>query len=244
MRPDLSSNEDVLDLRAVTKVYGTGASRVEALRGVDLTIKRGEFIALVGTSGAGKSTLLNIIGCIDVPSSGDVILAGRDVSCLTESVRAKLRNKYVGFIFQSFNLIPVLNVFENVELPLLVRPDGAPQARRDRVLHTLASVGLEGYADTRPDKLSGGQRQRVAIARALIMEPALVIADEPTANLDSTTARRIIELMEELNAKSAVTFLIATHDERLMARARRILRVSDGVLLDDAGSNHVEGRAS
>jgi putative ABC transport system ATP-binding protein len=199
--------------------------------GVDLTLFQGEFTAIVGASGSGKSTLLNMVGCIDHPDSGDVILEGRSVLALSDDETSALRNAKIGFIFQSFNLVPVLNVYENVELPLLINPAITASERRDRVMASLQDVGLSDYLSHPPDRLSGGQRQRVAIARALAGHPALVLADEPTANLDSETAHRIIDLMRDLNERRKVTFLFSTHDEKLIERVSRVVHIHDGLIV-------------
>jgi putative ABC transport system ATP-binding protein len=224
------SADVIVSLNQVHKSYALGETRVHALRGVDLQLNRGEFTALVGPSGSGKSTLLNIVGCIDEPDSGTVLFDGTDAGKLSDDERSRLRNRKVGFIFQSFNLVPVLDVYENIELPLLIHPELKPAERRERVKAAIADVGLEEYTHQVPDKLSGGQRQRVAIARALTTQPLLVLADEPTANLDSVTAHKIIDLMLELNARRKVTFLFSTHDEKLMSRVARTLHLQDGAL--------------
>jgi putative ABC transport system ATP-binding protein len=220
----------IVSLKQVHKSYALGETRVQALRGVDLELHRGEFAALVGPSGSGKSTLLNIVGCVDEPDSGSVLFDGTDAATLNDNARSRLRNRKVGFIFQSFNLVPVLDVYENVELPLLIQPELKPAERRERVKAAIADVGIEDFIHQVPDKLSGGQRQRVAIARALATQPLLVLADEPTANLDSGTAHKIIDLMLELNDRRKVTFLFSTHDEKVMARVARTLHLQDGVL--------------
>jgi putative ABC transport system ATP-binding protein len=226
------STKPIVSLQQVKKSYQLGETIVHALRGVSLDLHRGEFTAVVGASGSGKSTLLNMIGCIDEPSEGNVILDGINMKSLDDDARSDLRNRKIGFIFQSFNLIPVLNVYENVELPLLINHDVSASERSDRVNQAIADVGLSDRIKNRPDQLSGGQRQRVAIARALAGNPALVLADEPTANLDSQTSFKIIDLMLELNSKREVTFLFSTHDEKLMARVSRRVHIADGVLLD------------
>jgi putative ABC transport system ATP-binding protein len=220
----------VIRLESVSKNYRLGAVDVPALRNVNLDIHSGEFTAVIGASGSGKSTLLNLIGCIDEPSSGRIWLEDTDVHSLTDDRKSDLRNQKIGFIFQSFNLVPVLTVFENVELPLLINPHISPADRRQRVLEAITDVGLEKLASNRPDQLSGGQRQRVAIARALAGHPVLVLADEPTANLDSATSEKILDLMINLNAKKGVTFLFSTHDEKLMSRVKRIVHIKDGVV--------------
>src|SRR5512140_1405350 len=225
-------NEALIRLENVTRTYRLGETTVPALRGVSLDLHPGEFTALVGPSGSGKSTLLNLVGCIDEPDTGKVSVEGVDVSSLSDDARSRLRNRKIGFIFQSFNLVPVLDARENVELPLLLQ-DVAAAERRARVDQAIADVGLEEFAHHPPDKLSGGQRQRVAIARALVTRPLLVLADEPTANLDSETARRILDLMLDLNLRRGVTFLFSTHDEKLMARVGRRLHLRDGRLVDD-----------
>jgi putative ABC transport system ATP-binding protein len=232
-------NEALVRLEGVTKSYRLGQTLVPALRGISLELHRGEFTALVGPSGSGKSTLLNIVGCLDAPDAGRVEIGGTDVVALGDDDRSRLRNRRVGFIFQSFNLVPVLNVRENVELPLLVHDRLTPADRRRRVEQALADVELSEYGGRRPDELSGGQRQRVAIARALVTDPTLVLADEPTANLDSVTAQRILDLMVDLNGRRGVTFLFSTHDEKLMARVGRHFHIRDGLLDEDA-----EGRVT
>jgi putative ABC transport system ATP-binding protein len=225
--------ETLIRLEGVTKTYRLGETTVPALRGVSLDLHAGEFTALVGPSGSGKSTLLNLVGCIDEPDAGSVRVEGVDVSTLSDDARSRLRNRKIGFIFQSFNLVPVLDVRENVELPLLVHEAVPEGERRERVAQALADVGLAEFARHPPDKLSGGQRQRVAIARALVTRPLLVLADEPTANLDSETAARILDLMVELNARRGVTFLFSTHDEKLMARVARHVQIRDGLIVED-----------
>ena len=220
-----------ITLQDVHKTYRLGETLVPALRGASLELRRGEFTALVGPSGSGKSTLLNMVGCIDEPDRGAVFVEGRDVAHLSDDERSRLRNEKIGFIFQSFNLIPVLDVYENVELPLLINDRIPPGERRDRVMQAIRDVELETFAPQLPDKLSGGQRQRVAIARALVTSPLLVLADEPTANLDSGTTHRIIDLMLALNDARGVTFFFSTHDEKLMSRVARIVHISDGAIV-------------
>ncbi len=222
------SSTSFIRLDAVHKTYRLGETTVPALRGASLELRRGEFTALVGPSGSGKSTLLNMIGCIDEPDQGAVLVEGRDVAHLSDDERSQLRNEKIGFIFQSFNLVPVLDVYENVELPLLINDRIAASERHDRV--------LDQYVHHAPDKLSGGQRQRVAIARALVTSPLLVLADEPTANLDSGTAHRLIDLMLALNAQRHVTFFFSTHDEKLMARVARTVYIIDGVISGDTAA--------
>lgn len=220
----------IVELRDVKKSYQLGQTTVPALRGVDFQVFRGEFTAVVGASGSGKSTLLNMIGCIDEPDSGRIVLDGVEVTTLSDDDKSRLRNRKIGFIFQSFNLVPVLSVYENVELPLLINPDVDAGTRAQRVLRAIEDVGLKDFTRNLPDQLSGGQRQRVAIARALAGNPDLVLADEPTANLDSKTSHMIIDLMLELNRSRKVTFLFSTHDERLMDRVSRTVHIKDGVI--------------
>ena len=219
-----------LQLKNVVKTYRLGETTVEALRGLNLQLKRGEFTALIGTSGSGKSTLLNIVGCVDDPDSGQVLFDNQNVTQLNESQKSHLRNKKIGFIFQSFNLIPVLTVFENIELPLLIQPGISAKERQQKVTSAIQDVELSQFSHFKPDQLSGGQRQRVAIARALVTQPELVLADEPTANLDSKTAHRIIDLLIELNQKKKITFLFCSHDEKLIGRVGRVVRIQDGVI--------------
>jgi putative ABC transport system ATP-binding protein len=217
----------LVKMRSVTKQYLLGQTTVDALRRVDLDMDEGEFAAIWGPSGSGKTSLLNLIGLIDVPTSGEVLLAGRNVAHLGDSVLAEMRNRLIGFVFQNFNLIGVLSAMENVMLPLQIR--GMPNRQaRDAALARLGEVGLDSLAGTRPDQMSGGQRQRVAIARALVTKPVIVVADEPTANLDSQTSQQIVDLMRELNERSGVTFVFATHDPRLLANVSRHIRLEDG----------------
>jgi putative ABC transport system ATP-binding protein len=221
----------VVALRNVRKTYRLGRVLVRALRDVDVDIDAGEFVALAGPSGSGKTTLLNIIGCIDKPDGGLVKLDGRDVSDLPLHALAAVRRHSLGYIFQTFNLIPVLTAFENVEYPLLLAGT-AKRERRAKVWEWLEHVGLTARAAQRPDQLSGGERQRVAIARAMVLDPMLVLADEPTANLDSETAIQILDLLARLNRESRRTFLFATHDQRLIERAGRVLTMRDGQLAE------------
>jgi putative ABC transport system ATP-binding protein len=226
------SKDSIVQVKDVHRRYQLGTTTVHALRGASLELKRGDFTALIGASGSGKSTLLNLIGCIDHPDQGKIIIDQEDVVSLSESAQGNLRNRKIGFIFQSFNLVPVLNVFENVELPLLIQPELSESERKERVMAAIRDVGLESFTKQIPDRLSGGQRQRVAIARALVVNPKLVLADEPTANLDSETANKIIDLLLELNSKRQVTFLFSTHDEKLIGRVNRIVRIQDGVIVE------------
>ena len=224
----MSSN--IVEVREVHKSYRLGETTVHAVRGLSLELRRGEFTALVGASGSGKSTLLNMLGCIDDADTGQVLLDGVDVSRLSDDARSELRNQKIGFIFQSFNLVPVLSVYENVELPLLLQPKLPASERHTRVEQAIEDVGLKEFIKHRPDALSGGQRQRVAIARALVTKPLLVLADEPTANLDSVTTHKIIDLMLDLNERHRCTFFFSTHDEKLMSRVARVVHISDGVV--------------
>jgi putative ABC transport system ATP-binding protein len=220
----------ILEFRRVKKDYRFGETTVHALRGVDLAVEKGEFIAVLGASGSGKTTLLNLGGAIDDPTEGEVIINGRNVSRLTDNQKAELRNETIGYIFQMFNLISVLTALENVMLSLQIR-GGRLSAIREEAVQRLDEVGLADYLHHRPDKLSGGQRQRVAIARAMITKPALIFADEPTANLDHRTAQSIIDLMKELNEKEQVTFVFSTHDQRLINRVKRVVRLDDGKIV-------------
>lgn len=224
--------EPIVELDDVHKTYRQGNVEVRALRGLDLTIERGEFTALCGPSGSGKTTVLNMAGALDVPSKGRVLLEGVDLASLGRRQRARVRRDRIGFVFQSYNLLPVLTAYENAELVLSLQ--NVPEAvRRDRVSGLLADVGLEGLGDRRPAELSGGQQQRVAIARALAPDPAVVLADEPTANVDSETAEQLLDLMEQLNRARGATFVFSTHDPRVMDRARRLVRIVDGRVASD-----------
>ena len=222
----------LVELRGVTKVYRLGETRVHALRGVDLAVEPGEFVAVWGPSGSGKTSLLNLIGVLDEPTEGSVSVMGREVAGLSENAKADLRNRHIGFIFQNFNLVPVLTALENVMLPLQIRGESSRSAR-EQAMRRLEEVGLADFAHHRPDKMSGGQRQRVAIARALVTEPGIVIADEPTANLDSDTSHRIIELMRSLNDAEGTTFIFSTHDPRLLDQVKRLVRLEDGRIVED-----------
>lgn len=221
------NGQAVVRLDGVSKVYHQGTVDVHALRGLDLEIHEGEFTALVGPSGSGKTTTLNLVGALDTPTSGSVIVEGRELGAMARKELSRLRRDRIGFVFQSYNLIPVLTAYENAEMVMWVQ--GLPAAeRRERVMDLLRSVGLEGLEDRRPTELSGGQQQRVAIARAIAARPAIVLADEPTANVDSETAENLITLMEHLNRKESVTFLFSTHDPRVVERARRVIHMVDG----------------
>src|SRR5947199_2556677 len=221
------TSNNVIAVTGVSKIYPLGRIRVRALTDIDLTIGRGDFIALAGPSGSGKTTLLNLIGCIDKPDDGRIIVDDVDVTRVPLHRLSSLRRDTLGFIFQTFNLIPVLTAYENVEYPLLLQNVGRRE-RDARVRRWLDQVGIAAQAKQRPDQLSGGQRQRVAIARAMVAEPKLVLADEPTANLDSDTAAHILDLLAKLNAETGTTFVFATHDPAVMSRAQRCVRLRDG----------------
>jgi putative ABC transport system ATP-binding protein len=219
----------VIGLEHVTKVYRTGSLAVAALRGVSMTIDEGEYVAIMGPSGSGKSTLMHILGCLDVPSGGTYRLAGEDVSGMTEAALASVRNRRIGFVFQQFNLLASMPAWRNVELPLAYAGVGRTE-RRQRALAALARVGLGDRVDHRPGELSGGQQQRVAIARALVTDPDLILADEPTGNLDSTSAGDLMALMDELHAAGR-TLVLITHDADVATAAERIVRIRDGLLV-------------
>lgn len=224
---------EVVKIENVTRVYKVGDVETNALRGVNLTIQPGEFTALVGPSGSGKTTLLQMIGCLDQPSAGSVFVDGKDVTRLNRNQRADMRKGHIGFIFQFFALIPTLTAYENVEMPLLLNSH-SPAERKARVDELLAAVGLAEQAHKRPDQMSGGQQQRVAIARALAPKPALILADEPTANLDTVNGEQVMEIMTRLNKETGVTFVFATHDPRVIHYARRVVTLRDGRIVDDA----------
>ena len=214
----------------VAKTYRVGDVDVPALRGVDFSIEPASFVAFVGPSGSGKTTLLNMVGCLDKPSSGRLVVLDTDVAALDRRAAANFRGTNIGFIFQDFNLIPVLSAYENIEYPLLMVQDWPPEKRRARVTELLEAVGVAEQAGKRPDQLSGGQKQRVAVARALTTRPKLVLADEPTANLDSETAFRIIQLMKKMRDEFRTTFIFSTHDPRIVGEAEVILTLKDGRL--------------
>ncbi|MDE2753826.1 MAG: ABC transporter ATP-binding protein [Gemmatimonadota bacterium] len=220
-------NSIVVELSDITKLYTQGSLEVQALRGLDLTVGKGEFTALIGPSGSGKTTTLNLVGGLDSPTSGSVAVEGVDLGTLNRKELSRLRRDRIGFVFQSYNLIPVLTAYENAEMVMWVQGVPAPERRR-RVMELLRAVGLEGLEDRKPTELSGGQQQRVAIARAIASDPAVVLADEPTANVDSETAENLISLMETLNRDRGVTFLFSTHDPRVVERVKRVVRLVDG----------------
>jgi putative ABC transport system ATP-binding protein len=222
----------IVELLDVTRIYQQGGVEVPALRGLTLQIESGEFMALSGPSGSGKTTTLNLIGALDAPTSGRIILEGKDLGTLNRRELSHLRRDRIGFVFQSYNLIPVLTAYENAELVVSVQGMAATE-RRDKVMSLLKDVGLAGMENRRPSELSGGQQQRVAIARALASNPAVVLADEPTANVDSETAIHLLDLMQELNQSHNATFIFSTHDERVMDRAKRVIRMVDGQVVAD-----------
>ncbi|NLG85533.1 MAG: ABC transporter ATP-binding protein [Firmicutes bacterium] len=223
----------VVATRGLTKNYHNGGMEVPALRGIDLVLEEGEFTSLAGPSGSGKTTLLNLLGCLDRACDGEILLDGIEVGNLSTTEQARVRREKIGFIFQTYNLIPVLTAFENVELPLVLLRRYSEKEIKERVLRILAEVGLEGLEHRRPGDLSGGQQQRVAIARALVKEPRLVLADEPTANLDSENAKAILDLMRRLNETRGVTFLFSTHDPLVMEYATRLITLRDGRIVKD-----------
>jgi putative ABC transport system ATP-binding protein len=228
----------LIEIEKVSKVYRMGSVEVHALNGVDLRVDNGEFVAIMGASGSGKTTLMNIIGCLDLPSTGSYFLDGVDVRKLNDNQLAAIRNRKIGFVFQSFNLIPRSSAVHNVEMPLIYA--GVTSGRRERALAALESVGLADRARHQPSELSGGQQQRVAIARALVTEPALLLADEPTGNLDSESSQEIMRLLQELNEEGRTVVLI-THEDELAAFARRLVRLRDGLVVSDAGSVGLHG---
>ncbi len=220
----------MIEVKDLRKNYQLGKVEVQALRGVSLKIARGDFVSVIGPSGSGKSTLLNIMGMLDRPTSGELLVDGISVETLSQSSRAAFRGKKIGFIFQSFNLVPVFNVYENIELALTLSGERPSRDWRDRVMKSIREVGLESHVRHKPSELSGGQRQRVAIARALVKDPEIVIADEPTASLDSANAFAIVELMKELNETEKSTFVFSTHDGRVLKYLDRVIPIEDGLL--------------
>ncbi len=219
----------LIELESINKQYRLGQTKIRALTDINLSFDKGEFTAVWGPSGSGKTTLLNLIGTIDEASSGKIYINGKDVSSMSDNDKSDYRNSRIGFIFQSFNLVPVLSAVENVMLPLQIKHEKFAIAR-EKAMNRLKDVRLEHLADNRPDKMSGGQRQRVAIARALVTDPEVVIADEPTANLDLATSMAIIDIMQNLNEKGQATFLFSTHDQRLLDRMNRLVKLEDGQL--------------
>jgi len=228
---------EVVKIEKVTRDFKIGQVETQALRGIDLSIEKGEFTALIGPSGSGKTTLLQLIGCLDQPTSGHVIINGKDVSQFNRNQRADMRRGTIGFIFQFFALIPTLTAYENVELPLILDKEKTAD-RRARVMDLLDAVDLSDRAHHRPDQLSGGEQQRVAIARALATNPSLVLADEPTANLDTANGQQVMEIMNRLNLETGVTFIFASHDPRVFNFAHRIITLQDGLIVDDRLDGH------
>jgi putative ABC transport system ATP-binding protein len=222
----------VIRVEQLTKVYDLGEVRVEALRGVDVRVERGEFVAIMGASGSGKSTFLNIVGCLDRPSTGRYQLDGVDASQMSSDQLAEVRNKKIGFVFQSFNLLARTSAVENVELPLLYSGTDS-RDRRARALAALKATGLEGRAEHQPSQLSGGQQQRVAIARALVNRPAIILADEPTGNLDSQTSKEIMGIMQTLNEQQGITIMLVTHEPDIAQYAKRVILFKDGLVIED-----------
>lgn len=227
---------EVTKIENVTRIFKIGNVETHALRGVNLSIENGEFTALVGPSGSGKTTLLQLIGCLDQPTGGQVYINGKDVSKLNRNQRADIRRGTIGFIFQFFALIPTLTAYENIEMPLLLIGEN-PAKRKERVTELLEAVELTDRAQHRPDQLSGGQQQRVAIARALATKPSLILADEPTANLDTPNGKQVMDTMTRLNQETGVTFVFATHDPRVIQYARRVITLRDGVIVENHKGN-------
>jgi putative ABC transport system ATP-binding protein len=234
-----TDNQSLIKLQGVTKVYGTGQAAMHALRGMDLRIDEGEFVAVMGPSGSGKSTCMNILGCLDTPTAGAYMFKSIEVGKLTRNQRTRLRRFYLGFVFQGYNLLNRTSALENVELPLIYR--GVPTgARRARALQALEAVGLKGWESHTPGELSGGQQQRVAIARAIVTEPAVLFADEPTGNLDTARSREIMDLLTHLNRDRGITIVMVTHEPDMAAYAKRIVRFLDGLV----ESHEQNGRAT
>ena len=227
---------EVVKIENVTRSYQIGKVETQALRGVNLSIESGEFTALVGPSGSGKTTLLQMIGCLDQPSTGKVFINNKEVTTLNRNQRADMRRGTIGFIFQFFALIPTLTAYENVEMPLLLNGH-TPKERKERVMELLKAVDLADRANNRPDQLSGGQQQRVAVARALAPSPKLILADEPTANLDTTNGQQVMEIMKKLNQETGVTFVFATHDPRVIGYATRTVTLQDGLIVKDSAKS-------
>lgn len=224
---------EVAKLTDVTRVYKIGKVETRALNGVSITIGDGEFTSLVGPSGSGKTTLLQLIGCLDQPTSGKVVIDGKETTNLNRNQRADLRKGTIGFVFQFFALIPTLTAYENVEMPLLLNNKNSTE-RKQRVLELLQAVDMSGRAHHRPDQLSGGQQQRVAVARALATNPKLILADEPTANLDTENGKQVMDIMQKLNKETGVTFVFATHDPRVISYAKRVVTLEDGLIVKDS----------
>ena len=225
-------SDSLIQVRGLTRIYRQGEIDVHALRGVDLDIDSGEFTVLAGPSGSGKTTLLNMIGCLDRPTSGTIRVAGQEVTALTKTKAADFRLRNIGFVFQAYNLIPVLTAYENAEFVMMLQGTSSSE-RRQTVLELLNAVGLENERDRKPHQLSGGQQQRVAVARAIASKPKIVLADEPTANLDSETSEALLDLMADLNQKHGLTFLFSSHDPQVMERASRVVRLDSGNIVGD-----------
>ncbi len=223
----------MIKARNLKKVYKTGELDLEVIKDFSLTIDKGEFISLIGPSGSGKSTVLNILGCLDTPTSGSLNINGEDITTFNKTKLANFRGNNIGFIFQSFNLIPVLSVYENIEYPLIMIQNLPEKERKERVLHLLKEVDMLDQKDKFPEQISGGQKQRVAIARALVTKPQIVFADEPTANLDSKTANTVIELMRKIQKEHNTTFVFATHDEKIVSKVNRLISIVDGDIVED-----------
>ncbi len=235
------ANDHIVRLKDAFKVYVQGQVETNAVNGLSLDIERGDFAALCGPSGSGKTTTLNLIGALDVPTKGEVIVDGKNLSELSKTELSVLRRDRIGFVFQAYNLVPVLTAYENAEFVMALQ--GVPESERsERVMTVLKEVGLDGLGDRRPDELSGGQQQRVAIARAIVTRPAIVLADEPTANVDSATADSLLDLMEMLNREDGITFLFSTHDQRVIDRARRVIRLKDGGLVSNETKDETSKR--
>jgi putative ABC transport system ATP-binding protein len=234
----VESNGHIIDMRSITKVYDTGKIQVEALRGIDIKVRKGEFVAIVGPSGSGKSTLLNLLGCLDTPTDGEYRLSGEPVAGLDRDHLADIRNRRVGFVFQNFNLLPQLSALENVEMPLLFGGVSRKERKR-RAQAKLAAVGLADRVEHKPTELSGGQMQRVAIARALAMEPDIVLADEPTGNLDTGSGTDVMGALQEL-WQGGSTLVVVTHDKALAQRANRVIEIRDGKVVQDSTNGQIE----
>lgn len=226
----------MINISELSKIYGMGDTTVKAVDGIDLKVEKGDYVAIIGPSGSGKSSLMNVIGCLDTPTGGSYILDGLDVSQMTDDELAEVRNEKIGFIFQSFNLLPKLTALENVELPMIYNAISGKE-RSERATKALEMVGLENRKKHRPNELSGGQKQRVAIARALVLSPAILLADEPTGNLDSKSTEDILNLFDDLH-QAGVTILIVTHEEEVAARAKRVVTVRDGKIAQDRRNDY------
>ncbi len=233
------TEDRLIDFQGITKIYGGGQASMQALRGIDLTINEGEFLAIMGPSGSGKSTCMNILGCLDTPTSGRYFFRGVEVSRLSRKQRALLRRHYQGFVFQGFNLMSRTSALENVELPMIYRGASARE-RRERALQALETVGLKGWESHTPGELSGGQQQRVAIARAIVTEPAVLLADEPTGNLDTARSREVMDLLTSLNNDRGITIVMITHEPDMAAYAKRVIRFLDGRIESDQQNGRAE----